>query len=77
MEEVPNRGGFRGGARGGRGGPGRGGPPRGRGGFGDGMRGRYAILKSVLFLVFFKYSLVAGHVPWNTEVYAMLRKTGM
>jgi hypothetical protein len=39
MEEAPNRGGFRGGARG-RGGPGRGGPLRGRGGFGDGMRGR-------------------------------------
>jgi hypothetical protein len=42
MEEAPNRGGFRGVARG-RGGPGRGGPPRGRGGFGDGMRGRQVV----------------------------------
>lgn len=56
MEEVSNRGGFRGGSRGGRGGPGRGGPPRGRGGFGDGMRGRYAVLKLGVFLIFIKHT---------------------
>jgi len=55
MEEGPNRGGgFRGGMRGGRGGPGRGGPPRGRG-FGDGMRGRY-----VTFCVVFIHCVILG-----------------
>lgn len=65
MEELSNRGGFRGGARGGRGGPGRGGPPRGRGSFGDGMRGRYAVLRLVLFPLFIKYS----------ELQAIFRRT--